>query len=65
MEKFTQLFIHIKVKKRWKNYDKKKKKKKKKKSIKLSEEDGKLIFKDVYVTIGWYLNEMVSRERWG
>ena len=64
MEKFTQLFIHIKVKKRWKNYDKKKKKKKKK-SIKLSEEDGKLIFKDVYVTIGWYLNEMVSRERWG
>lgn len=61
MEKFTQLFIHIKVKKRWKNYDKKKKKK----SIKLSEEDGKLIFKDVYVTIGWYLNEMVSRERWG
>jgi len=63
LEKFTQLFIHIKVKKRWKNYDKKKKKKKKK-SIKLSEEDGKLIFKDVYVTIGWYLNEMVSRERW-
>jgi hypothetical protein len=61
LEKFTQLFIHIKVKKRWKNYDKKKKKK----SIKLSEEDGKLIFKDVYVTIGWYLNEMVSRERWG
>lgn len=61
MEKFTQLFIHIEVKKRWKNYDKKKKKK----SIKLSEEDGKLIFKDVYVTIGWYLNEMVSRERWG
>jgi hypothetical protein len=64
LEKFTQLFIHIKVKKRWKNYDKKKKKKKKK-CIKLSEEDGKLIFKDVYVTIGWYLNEMVSRERWG
>lgn len=61
MEKFTQLFIHIEVKKRWKNYDKKKKKK----SIKLSEEDDKLIFKDVYVTIGWYLNEMVSRERWG
>lgn len=47
------------MKKRWKNYDKKKK------SIKLSEEDDKLIFKDVYVTIGWYLNEMVSRERWG
>jgi hypothetical protein len=61
LEKFTQLFIHIEVKKRWKNYDKKKKKK----SIKLSEEDDKLIFKDVYVTIGWYLNEMVSRERWG
>ena len=49
------------MKKRWKNYDKKKKKK----PIKLSEEDDKLIFKDVYVTIGWYLNEMMSRERLG